>query len=212
MAKSFKLMHIFCKNSTAARWAWMYFEWFPFPAHTVAVGSVPAGSNWAPQSWIHTWVCDYEILHISSPWGGNLSGEGTGLRSKRAHSSEGVGGAGGAGGADLFETSDLSFSSHSPSLTVCVQVWIIFGCFLFRPYRKPYKFSRCVCLYLPTGAVSRHQTEGFGPWPCRLFTPPPHVAARLRSKDRTTEYFHLFSQPCCWLTLSFCPIVFFSLT
>lgn len=191
------------------RWAWIYFEWFLF-LHTL--WPVPAGSNWAPQSWIHTWVCDYEILHISFLWGGNLSGEGTGLRSKRAHSSEGGGGAGGAGAADLFEASDLSFSftlslSHSLHTGEFTDMDNFFGRVVNR------KFSRCVSLPVNQLALFLGiKLKGSDLGLYRLFTPPPHVAARLQSKDRTTECFHLFSQPCCWLTPSFCPIVFFSLT
>lgn len=142
-------------------------------------------------------------------------GRETGLRSKRAHSSEGGGGAGGAGAAgaaDLFEASDLSFSftlslSHSLHTGEFTDMDNFFGRVVNR------KFSRCVSL--PVNQLALFlciKLKGSDLGLYRLFTPPPHAAARLQSKDRTTECFHLFSQPCCWLTPSFCPIVFFSLT
>lgn len=139
-------------------------------------------------------------------------GRETGLRSKRAHSSEGGGGAGGAGAADLFEASDLSFSftlslSHSLHTGEFTDMDNFFGRVVNR------KFSRCVSLPVNQLALFLGiKLKGSDLGLYRLFTPPPHVAARLQSKDRTTECFHLFSQPCCWLTPSFCPIVFFSLT
>lgn len=75
-------------------------------------------------------------------------GRETGLRSKRAHSSEGGGGAGGAGAADLFEASDLSFSftlslSHSLHTGEFTDMDNFFGRVVNRKFPA-------VCLYLST--------------------------------------------------------------
>lgn len=99
-------------------------------------------------------------------------GRETGLRSKRAHSSEGGGGAGGAGAADLFEASDLSFSftlslSHSLHTGEFTDMDNFFGRVVNR------KFSRCVSL--PVNQLALFlciKLKGSDLGLYRLFTPP----------------------------------------